>query len=57
MGVINGGKFTNRVYRGKKIPDGSGSEVQKDFFWVWGLLSMRMGGRLKKSTVRWKGFI
>ena len=57
MGVINGGKFTNRVYRGKKIPDGSGSEVQKDFFWVWGILSMRMGGRLKKSTVRWKGFI
>ena len=47
-GVISGGKFTNRVYRGKKMADGSGSEVQKNFLFGKGLLSMIMGGRLKK---------
>ena len=45
-GVTSVSKFTNRVYRGKKMADGGGSEVQK-FFLGQGLLSMRMGGRLK----------
>ena len=30
-GVISGGQFTNIFYRGKKMADGSFSEVQKYF--------------------------
>ena len=44
--VIIGGQSTNRVYRGKKMAYGSGSELQQAIFFEKGLLSMSMGGIL-----------